>query len=96
MKCRLSIFLYLSMLQNISFVTTFHGRPPYGVGQLSAKKRKILYQNVAVVFVNTQFAKDQVCSLGCHETKVRIIPQGLPIDDFPFVPKALPEFYEIF
>jgi colanic acid/amylovoran biosynthesis glycosyltransferase len=85
-----------SSLFNIQpFVTTFHGLPPYGVGQFSAEKIKILYQNVAVVFVNTQFAKDQVCSLDCNGTKVQIMPQGFPIDNSPFVPKALPESCEI-
>jgi glycosyltransferase involved in cell wall biosynthesis len=88
-------FRYFSALRKIPLVTTFHGLPPSGVGQLSAEKRKVLYEYVALVLVNTQFAKDQVCRLGCDESKVRIMPQGLPIDDFPFCPRALPESEEV-
>lgn len=83
-------FLYLASLRNVPIVLTFHGLPPAGIGQLSDRKRGLLYRSLAKVIVNTEFAKQQVCSLGCSPDKVIILPQGLPIGDFPFVSRLAP------
>lgn len=79
-------FLMLAKLRGIPFVLTFHGLPPSGVGQLDSGKRSILYKNLNLVFVNTLFAKEQVCALGCEPSKVKILPQGLPLAEFVFSP----------
>lgn len=87
-------FLFLSELLEVPLVLTFHGLPPVGVGQLSASKRRVLYDRVSKVFVNTEFAKAQVCSLGCDPGKVVVIPQGLPVNDFSFRKREAPSVGE--
>lgn len=78
------LFLAYCELVRVPLVLTFHGLPPAGVMQLSKEKRKVLYAKVACVIVNTDFAKRQVCSLGCRSDKVAVLPQGLSLADFPF------------
>lgn len=84
------LFLHLSLLINVPLVLTFHGLTPTGVRQLDDKKRAILYENVTAVLVNTAFARQQVINLGAKEESVRIIPQGLPLEDFDFHPCTPP------
>ena len=84
------LFLHLSKQLNIPFVLTFHGLPPKGVGQLAKSKRDVMYENASAVLVNTEFAKSQVISLGALEDTIRIIPQGLPIENFPCSPSVHP------
>lgn len=83
-------FLPLALLRKIPLVVTFHGLPPTGVGQLSAARRRILYRHAARVIVNTEYAKALVCSLGCPPEKIVVLPQGLPLDDFPFQLRSPP------
>jgi len=83
-------FCYLAEVLDIPFFITFHGLPPLGVGQLSTEKRQRLYEKARAVFVNTNFSKKTVLSLGCPAQKIHIIPQGLPIEDFPFNPTQFP------
>ncbi len=84
-------FLHLAKILDIPMVLTFHGLPPSGVAQLDSRKRNLLYGNLERVLVNTRFAREQVVSLGAEPAKTTIIPQGLPIDDFPHHEKELPE-----
>lgn len=86
-------FLILSKILDIPIIQTFHGLPPMGVKQLNEKKREILYKNVSRVLVNTSFSSEQVQQLGCDKKIITIIPQGLPLSEFPFspMPKPSPE-----
>lgn len=83
-------FLHLARVMNIPMVVTFHGLPPAGVGQLSAAKRALLYDYASEVLVNTAFSKKQVVGLGCSPAKVNILPQGLPLEDYPFIARGKP------
>lgn len=83
-------FIILAEMLNLPLVVTFHGLPPAGVPQLSENKRKALYGYAKRVIVNTEFAKRQVMAFGCEANKVTILPQGLPIEDFPFQPAPYP------
>jgi len=83
-------FLVLAAFRRIPLVLTFHGLPPSDVGQLDANKRKVLYRYVSKVFVNTEFAKRQVCALGCDPQKIAVLPQGLCLEEFPFPPRPSP------
>lgn len=83
-------FLPLARLRRIPIVLTFHGLPPAGIGQLSAAKRAVLYDELSQVLVNTQFAKRQVTSLGCDPAKVTVLPQGLPVSEFTFTARTAP------
>lgn len=77
-------FLHYAVMFDIPLLMTFHGLPPAGVRQLDPEKRKLLYDRVAKVFVNTSFAKQQVCAVGCDARNVVILPQGLPVDEFQY------------
>lgn len=77
-------FLHLAKLHRIPLIITFHGLPPKDVGQLSTEKRRLLYDFARVVLVNTEFSKSQVTALGCDPAKVVILPQGLPMEDYPY------------
>ncbi len=39
--------------------------------------------------VNTEFARDELINLGCPDHKIRIIPQGIILDDFPFIERQI-------
>lgn len=80
-------FLPVARALNIPLVLTFHGKPPPGVAELSMEKRKVLFKSIAHVQVNTQFAATQVIALGCAAEKIRILPQGTDLKDFPFCPR---------
>lgn len=88
-------FLSFAKAKNIPVVLTFHGLQPAGVSQLAFDKRKILYEYACRIIVNTNFAKSQVLGLGAPEQKVVVLPQGLPIDDFPFYPPSAPRSGEL-
>lgn len=83
-------FIVLAEILDVPLIVTFHGLPPQGVPQLVPEKRKELYQYAHKVIVNTDFAKKQVLAFGCSADKVVVLPQGLPIGDFPFKPAPLP------
>ncbi|MBX9854184.1 MAG: glycosyltransferase family 4 protein [Gemmatimonadaceae bacterium] len=71
-------------------LTTFHGLNPFGVPKLSRAVRAATFQLVDMVFANTTFAAGQAAELGCPPEKIRIVPQGLPLDKFPFSPAPVP------
>jgi glycosyltransferase involved in cell wall biosynthesis len=83
-------FLFLAILSQKPLIITFHGLPPDGVGQLDLNKRSAMYRYCSAVIVNTEFAKWQVVKLGAPQSKIKILPQGLPIEEFPFRPRKSP------
>ena len=83
-------FLYLAKILDIPIIVTFHGLPPEGVGQLSKEKRKHLYSYASAIIVNTEFAKSQVVALGASALKVVVLPQGIPLNEFPFKKREAP------
>lgn len=83
-------FLFYALMFDKPLVYTFHGLLPKGVPALADSKRKALYGDVDLVFTNTQFSKHQAQYIGCPENKITVLPQGLPLEDFPFVPRSAP------
>ncbi|MCH8895365.1 MAG: glycosyltransferase [Proteobacteria bacterium] len=83
-------YQYLEVVRalGVPLVHTFHGLHPKGVDGLSAPKRAKLFEQAAVCLVNTRFGKQQLESLGCLAEKIRILPQGLVLSEFPFAPRA--------
>jgi colanic acid/amylovoran biosynthesis glycosyltransferase len=71
----------------IPFVFTFHGFAPADVPQITPDKMKLVLQSASAVTVNTAFAARQVSMLGCPDAKIKAVPQGLRLEDFPFVPR---------
>lgn len=83
-------FLPWAGVRSIPLVLTFHGLQPKGVPQVPVYKRKAVFQHAIRVLVNTEFARDHAIELGCEPDKVNIIPQGLPLEDFPYTPHTRP------
>ena len=84
-------FVFFALIRNIPLIYSFHGLPPNSVPQLADNKRKTLYGEVSLLLVNTLAAKQQVIALGCPAEKISVLPQGLSLEDFPFVPRQAPE-----
>ncbi|KAB2890440.1 MAG: glycosyltransferase family 4 protein [Desulfobulbaceae bacterium] len=83
-------FLLCGLMLGKPLVYTFHGLQPKGVPPLADAKRRALYGEVSTVLVNTEFSKQQVQHIGCPPGKAHVLPQGLPLEDFPFVPRPAP------
>lgn len=77
-------------VQRIPLVLTFHGLNPQGVSQVPPHHRQAVFQQAKLVLVNTRFARDHAIELGCPADRLVVIPQGLPVDTFPFRPRAAP------
>lgn len=71
-------------------IVTFHGLSPVGVGMLSPARNLEVFERGRFFLVNTQFAKKQLESLGCPGDKIRVLPQGLRIEEHAFVPRSFP------
>lgn len=80
-------YLFLKQVYGVSLVTTFHGLPTKYVAKLQKDKINRVFQNGDLFLVNTEFAKKQIINLGCEENKIKIIPQGTKIENFPRIAK---------
>lgn len=76
--------------RGLPLILTFHGLEPTGVPQVPTERRLAVFRRAAVVLVNTEAARQQAEALGCPADRLRVLPQGLNLDDFPFVPRACP------
>jgi glycosyltransferase involved in cell wall biosynthesis len=74
----------------LPMVLTFHGLEPAGNAQVPVSRRTALFRRSEVVLVNTEFARHHAIELGCPEEKLVILPQGLPVEEFPWVERAAP------
>jgi len=79
-------FLFVADLMGIPMITTFHGLPPIGVPLPSSRALTRVFQRGNLFLVNTEFAKTQLVSLGCDASKIRLLPQGTRLEDYPFLP----------
>ncbi len=79
-----------SEVRSIPLVLTFHGLEPAGVKQVPVNRRIALFRHARCVLVNTDFARRHAIELGCPSHKLVTIPQGLPVEDFPFEPRKPP------
>ncbi|MDM7859636.1 glycosyltransferase family 4 protein [Alteromonas sp. ASW11-36] len=86
-----SKFVRLIQATRLPFVATFHGLPPVGVPLISDSQRKAYVNATDVIFVNTEFAKSQYESLGAPSDRFAIIPQGIDLSRWPFMPRSFPE-----
>jgi colanic acid/amylovoran biosynthesis glycosyltransferase len=77
-------YLFMKEVLSIPMVTTYHGQVPRGVEKLDDSKLKMVLDEGDAFLVNTEFARGELIKLGCQEHKIRIIPQGIILDDFPF------------
>lgn len=84
-------FLSIARLLGVPLVTTFHGLPVIECGpEISGAKATELFREGSLFLVNTRFAKSQLEGLGCRPEKIRILPQGLRLEDFPYRPRPYP------
>ncbi|MEL6367387.1 MAG: glycosyltransferase family 4 protein [Pseudomonadota bacterium] len=79
---------------DVPVVATFHGLTPEGVPELSERRREAYIAIADQILVNTDAAKQQYIALGAPPEKMRIVPQGIPLDQFPFVHRHAPRSEE--
>ena len=86
-------YAYLEVARTLGVpqVHTFHGLQPVGLPSLPEPLRLEFFQGIHSCLVNTEFAKRQVVGQGCPPEKVRILPQGITLADFPYRPRARAE-----
>ncbi len=87
--------LPITVALNKPFIFTFHGLPPVGVNPITSKQRQRYIEQASVIFVNTEFAKKQYVTLGGDPQKIRVVPQGISLDEFPFKIRPYPKDGEI-
>ena len=83
-------YLFVSEVLDVPMALTFHGHTTAGVGTLAPAKRGRLFEAISFALVNTRFAKNQLADLGCPVEKIRILPQGIRLEDYPFTPQPFP------
>ena len=83
-------FMPAAKRKRLPLVTTFHGLEPPGVPQIAPHRRIRLFEASQKVIVNTDFARKHVTQLGCPPGKITVLPQGLPLEDFPFRQRPCP------
>lgn len=84
-------YLPIKRLFGTPLVLTFHGRTPSGVPRLACTKMGEVFAYADRILVNTDFAKKQVVALGAEAAKIRKIPQGIGLTDYPFSFRQMPE-----
>ena len=84
-------YMHVSRILGVPMVLTFHGHTTAGVATLAAPRRSILFEHIDAALVNTTFARTQLESLGCPSSKIRILPQGVRLSDYPFRPLPFPD-----
>lgn len=83
-------YLEVRKVFHCPLVVTFHGMSPEGVGMLPPERNKLVFEAGTMFLLNTKFAQRQLESLGCPPEKIRILPQGLRLDEYEFRPRAYP------
>lgn len=82
-------YLFLRHVFSIPLITTYHGRLPPDVPIIDKNKLQIVLNMGDLFLANTCCARDELIDLGCLPEKIRIIPQGINIADFPYVPRSI-------
>ena len=81
-------YLEVAEALGVPQVHTFHGLLPAGVPELPSERRQQVFDRVSVFLTNTEFAKRQLESSGCPRDKIRVLPQGTVLTEFPYAPHA--------
>lgn len=82
-------YFFLKDIFSIPIVSTYHGQVPRGVKKLPQHKMVKVLDKIDAFTVNTEFAKNELISLGCSTDKIHIIPQGTNLEDFPFIKRII-------
>jgi len=81
---------------NFCLVTTFHGHDVNSYPRIHGSSvYKTLFEKGDLFTVNTDFTGKQVEKLGCVHEKIRLLPVGLRMNQFPFQERVFPEDGEI-
>lgn len=81
---------FLARAMAIPLLITFHGATVPGVPNPHPRKLKEAFLFATLVLVNTEFTRNWVQTLGCPPEKVRILRQGIVLQDFPFRTRTFP------
>jgi len=83
-------FRFARELWRTPLLVSFHG---YDFSTLPRKEGSAMYEKLFatadVITVNSEFTRSQVEKLGCPNAKLRKLPVGLDLDEFPFRERTL-------
>jgi glycosyltransferase involved in cell wall biosynthesis len=77
-------FLPAARRRGLPLVVSFHGLKPGGVPQTPESTCRAVFDAAVAVLVNTEFARTQVFGLGADPARTMVLPQGLPLEEFPY------------
>jgi len=78
------------------YITSFHGYDVNSYPKIAGKNAySDLFKKGDIFTVNTNFTKRRVVELGCDEKKIIILPVGLRIERFKFLPRKVQDFASI-
>ncbi len=80
-------YLFARQQFGIPLITTFHGLVPQGVKKLPESKLEKVFATGDCFLVNTRFSRALLTDMGCPAEKIKIIPQGTDLSDYPFTPR---------
>jgi colanic acid/amylovoran biosynthesis glycosyltransferase len=83
-------YLILSQVENVPLIVTFGGMPPAYLQQFRPEMLAAVFSQAKLVLANTRFAARQLAGLGCAAEKIKVLYQGVRLEDFPFKPRSYP------
>lgn len=81
--------LFLRTTFSVPIVTTYHGMVPRGVKKLEDVKLKKVFHRGDIFLANSEFSKRELVDLGCSAEKIRLVPQGINLEQFKFSPRTI-------
>jgi colanic acid/amylovoran biosynthesis glycosyltransferase len=74
-------------------VVSFHGMDvmPREHDRNHGRRMRDLFAASTLILARSQSLAEELTKLGCPADKIRLNPTGLPLDDFPFRPRKVPE-----
>lgn len=83
--------LFISKALQIPLVVSFLGLQTTDLGRpffLSTRQTQEVFEHAAIVMTLTRYAESMLRDFGCPPEKVRVVPLGVPLAEFPYQPTS--------
>lgn len=83
--------IFLSEVLNVPLVVSFHGLQTTDLSRpffLNAIATNHLFKEMKLITAGTNYARDVLIQCGCPTEKIRVVPVGIHLEEFPFHPRA--------
>ncbi len=84
--------LFIAKIFNIPIIVSFHGLQTNDLERpfsLKKKETDAVFKHAKIFTAGTEYAKRILLDFGCPESKIRIIPVGLNLKYYPFLPQSI-------